>query len=149
MKNTLRTITQLTVCLVLALGLSARADDKKPEITGTWKSSFTNQNGDIRESTFKLKADGEKLTGTVTGRNNDTAIEEGKIKGDEISFSVTREMNGNKVTTKYSGKLTGDVIKGKSESERDGQTRSRDWEAKRQAAAPTAKEAAPAKEAAK
>jgi hypothetical protein len=29
------------------------------------------------------------------------------------------------------GKLSGDTIKGKSESERDGQVQSRDWEAKR------------------
>src|SRR5690242_7296585 len=33
-------------------------------------------------------------------------------------------------TTKYDGKVTGDTIKGKMEFERDGETRSRDWEAK-------------------
>jgi hypothetical protein len=30
----------------------------------------------------------------VSGRNNDTAIEQGKITGDEISFQVTREFSG-------------------------------------------------------
>ena len=33
--------------------------------------------------------------------------------------------------TSYSGKVSGDTIKGKAESERDGKTQSRDWEAKR------------------
>ena len=47
---------------------------------------------------------------------------------------MTREFNGNKFTTKYAGKISGDTIKGKAESERDGQARSRDWEAKREAA---------------
>jgi hypothetical protein len=134
MKRTLKIIVQLVACFALLAAVNVNAQDKKPEITGTWKSSFTNQDGAVRESTIKLKAEGEKLTGTVSGRNNDTAIEEGKVKGDEISFKVTREFNGNKMTTKYSGKVAGDSIKGKSETERDGQTRSRDWVAKREAA---------------
>lgn len=125
----------LAAGLAVAAAITVNAQDKKLEITGTWKSSFTNQDGQVRESTIKLKAEGEKLTGTISGRNNDTPIEEGKIKNDEISFKVTREFNGNKFVTKYSGKVSGDTIKGKSESERDGQTRSRDWVAKREAAA--------------
>ena len=134
MQRTLKSFLPLTICLALLISLAARAEDKKPEITGTWKSSFTNQNGQVRESVFKLKAEGEKLTGTVSGRQNDTAIEQGKIKGEEISFQVTREFNGNKMVIKYTGKVGGDTIKGKSESERDGQPQKRDWEAKREAA---------------
>ena len=93
---------------------------------------MTTQGGQTRETTLKLKLDGEKLTGSVSGRNGDTAIEDAKIKGEEISFSVTREFNGNKFTAKYNGKLSGDSIKGKVETERDGEKRSRDWEAKRE-----------------
>jgi hypothetical protein len=121
----------LTACLALTFALSANAAD----VTGTWKSSFTNQNGQVRETTFKLKAEGEKVTGTVSGRNNDTEIGDGKIKGDELSFQVVREFNGNTMTNKYSGKLSGDTISGKSESQRDGQPQSRDWMAKREAEA--------------
>ena len=135
MQRTLKSIIQLAVCLTLTLGFTASAQDKKTDVTGTWKSSFTNQNSQVRESTFKLKVEGDKLTGTVSGRNNDTAIEEGKVKGDEISFQVTREMNGNKVTTKYTGKVSGDTIKGKTESQRDGQSQKREWVAKKEPAA--------------
>lgn len=144
MQKTIKSILQLTACLALTLALNVNAEDKKIDLTGTWKSSFTNQNGQARETIFKLKAEGEKLTGTVSGRNNDTAIEEGKIKGEEVSFQVTREFNGNKMVIKYTGKVSGDTITGKSESQRDGQPTSRDWVAKREAAA---KE--PAKEPAK
>jgi hypothetical protein len=55
------------------------------------------------------------------------------VKDAEISFAVTREWNGNKMTAKYSGKIEGDTIKGKIETERDGNVRSREWEAKREA----------------
>jgi len=145
MHKSIKSVLQLSACLALTLAFTASAADKKSDVTGTWKSSFTNQqNGQVRESTFKLKAEGEKLTGTVSGRNNDTAIEEGKITGDEVSFQVTREFNGNKMVIKYSGKLSGDTITGKSETERDGQPQKRDWVAKREA---EAKE--PAKEPAK
>jgi len=81
----------------------------------------------------KLKLDGDKLTGSISGRQNDTNIEDGKLSGDDISFKVTREINGNKMVMKYSGKIDGDSIKGKIESERDGQPTSRDWNAKRAA----------------
>jgi len=124
---------QLSVCLLLTLAATANAEDKKADPNGTWKWSFTGQNGQARETTMKLKLEGEKLTGTVSGRNGDTAIENANLKGEEISFSVTREFNGNKMTSKYNGKLSGDSIKGKIETERDGEARSRDWEAKREA----------------
>jgi len=139
MQRTIKSIIQLSACLALTIGFMARAEDKKIDLTGTWKSSVTNQNDQVRETVFKLKAEGDKLTGTISGRNNDTAIEEGKIKGEEISFQVTREFNGNKMVIKYTGKVSGDTITGKSESERDGQTRSRDWVAKREAAKDSAK----------
>lgn len=110
---------------------AARADDK-PNPTGTWKWSVTTANGQTRESTLKLKLEGDKLTGTMLGRNNqETPIEDAKYKDGQISFKVTRERNGQKFTTKYSGKVSGETIKGKTESERGGQTQSRDWEAKR------------------
>ena len=58
-------------------------------------------------------------------------IEDATFKDGEVSFKVTRERNGQKFTTKYTGKVSGDTIKGKAESERNGQTNSRDWEAAR------------------
>jgi hypothetical protein len=100
--------------------------------TGTWKWSVT-FNDQTREQTLKLKLEGDKLTGSMLGRNNtETAIEDGSFKDNVVSFSVTRERNGQKFTTKYSGTVSGDEIKGKIESERDGKTNSRDWTAKRE-----------------
>jgi len=124
--------------LILGLALmgmvaQAQAADKA-DPTGTWKWSVT-FNDQTRESTLKLKLEGDKLTGTMLGRNNsETAIENATFKDGQVSFSVTRERNNQKFTTKYSGKLEGDVIKGKSESERNGEKQSRDWEAKREKA---------------
>jgi len=134
-----KSLTYLTLS-VLALGaLSAfAAEDKKSDPSGTWTWSTPGRNGgEPRKSSMKLKADGDKVTGTISapgrdGAATETPITNGKIKGDEVTFDVTREIQGNKMTQKYSGKVAGDTIKGKVETERDGNTRSRDWEAKRE-----------------
>jgi hypothetical protein len=100
--------------------------------TGTWKWE-TSFGGKTRENTLKLKLEGDKLTGAMLGRDNqEIAIDNATFKDDKVSFTITREFNNNKFTTKYNGVVKGDTITGKSETERDGQTQSRDWEAKRQ-----------------
>jgi hypothetical protein len=133
MQRLITSLTQLAACLLFVAAFTVTADDKKVDPTGTWKWSAAGQNGQTRESTLKLKLDGDKLTGTISGRGGDTAIEQAKLSGEDISFQVTREINGNKVTAKYHGKVSGNTIKGKMETERDGQPRSRDWEAKKEA----------------
>jgi hypothetical protein len=101
--------------------------------TGTWKWISTNRtSGQVNETTLKLKAEGGKLSGAFVGRNgNETAIDDGVLKGNEVAFSVTRERNGNKTTTKYQGVLAGDAIKGKINGNWGGEDRSFDWDAKR------------------
>ena len=64
--------------------------------------------------------------------DQETPIQDAKYKDGDVSFTVVREFNGNKMTSKYTGKVIADVIKGKMEFERNGETQSRDWEAKRE-----------------
>jgi hypothetical protein len=119
------------VLALVGLTGAARADDK-PNPTGTWKWKFE-INGQEREFTLKLKLEGDKLTGAMVGRDgNETAIEDAKYKDGEVSFKVTRERNGNKITSKYSGKISGDKFKAKSETEVNGETRKREFEAIRE-----------------
>jgi hypothetical protein len=125
-----RVVAIALVLTFVALAGLARADDK-PNPTGTWKWKIS-INGQDMERTIKLKLDGDKLTGAYVGRDNtETPIEDATYKDGEVSFKVTRERNGQKFTTKYSGKVSGDTLKGKTESERNGQAQSRDWEATR------------------
>ena len=124
-----RLLTTVAVLALLGLASAARAAD---DPTGTWKWSVTFGDNTI-ESTLKLKLDGDKLTGVYVGRNNtETPIEDATFKDNKVNFKVVREFNNQKITIKYSGTLSGDSIKGKSEFDRDGQAQSRDWEAKRQ-----------------
>ncbi len=116
------------VVLAVAIAATTIATFAAENPTGKWKWSFTTQQGQTFETTLTLKLDGDKLVGTVTGRSGtETAIDDAKLDSDTVSFSVTRDRQGQKFTTKYSGKISGDTIKGKSTSDRG----ERDWEAKR------------------
>ena len=125
----------ITACFLLLATVSTQAQEtaKKADPTGTWTWSTPGRDGgEARESTLKLKMEGDKLTGAIVGRQgNETKIENAKLSGDEISFDVTREFNGNSRTMKYKGKISGDTITGKISVERDGNTNERDWTAKR------------------
>ena len=114
----------------------APATPAAKDATGTWTWQVEGRDGAKRDISLTLKQDGEKLTGSISmgGRGGPAEISDGTIKNGELSFKVVRKFNDNEVVTKYSGKLEGDVIKGKSEMERNGQTRTTEFEAKRAAA---------------
>jgi hypothetical protein len=80
------------------------------DVSGKWSYEMAGRNGNTMTSNLTLKADGDKLTGTVSGRGGDTEITDGKIDGDNVSFVVVREFNGNKITQNYKGKVDGDTI---------------------------------------
>jgi hypothetical protein len=125
--------------LISGVLTQVRAADAKVDPTGTYVwTSQGRGGGPERTNTLALKLEGDKLTGKLTapgrGGAEPTAVEikEAKISGADISFSVTREFNGNSVTSKYSGKFADGAIKGKIDTDRNGEVQSRDWEAKKQ-----------------
>jgi len=92
---------------LLALAATAAAAD----ISGTWKGTADTPNGPV-ERTFIFKVDGNKLTGeTTSSMFGKSVIEDGKIDGDNISFTITVSFQGNEAKVLYKGKVTGDEIK--------------------------------------
>ena len=95
------------ILFLLVAAMTAFAAD----VTGKWVAQVPGRNGQTREVTFNLKVDGASLTGTVSGRGGDNPIADGKVDGDNISFTQTLEYNGNSVKLIYKGKISGDEIK--------------------------------------
>ncbi len=102
----LRTVFLAALLLVAGLVSAAWAAD----VTGKWVAQVPGREGQTRETTFNLKGDGDKLTGTISGRQGDTPISDGKISGDDISFTVVRNFQGNDIKLLYKGKVKGDEI---------------------------------------
>jgi hypothetical protein len=97
----------LAISLLSLLTLAASAAD----VNGAWTAQIPGRQGQTMESTITLKTDGEKLTGAIASPRGERPIENGKISGDELSFSQTLEFGGNKVVLLYKGKVAGDEIK--------------------------------------
>src|SRR5207253_1131196 len=121
------------ILVPLFLGLLGSSSAPKPEpatdLTGTWTWAMQRQNGGGREVTAKLKQQGDKVTGTVSGTGfgggGETEIADGTIKDGVITFKVVRTRNGQDSVSVYSGELQGDAIKGKAEIEMRGQKMTR------------------------
>jgi len=78
--------------------------------TGKWSFETQGRNGP-QTVTLTLKASGDALSGSISGgRGGPVDISDGKVAGDDITFSVVREFQGNSFTTKYKGKVSGDSI---------------------------------------
>lgn len=113
------------VAVLAALATVGQAAD----VAGKWVAQVPGRGGETRETTFTFKADGENLTGTVSGRQGDVALTDGKLKDDALSFNVAMSFQGNDVKFVYKGKVSGDEIQ--FTRQREGSERSQEFTAKR------------------
>jgi len=110
--------------MALLAGIASAAD-----ITGNWKAT-ADFDGNAIERTFTFKVDGNKLTGeTTSSMLGKSTIEDGKVDGDNVSFSIKANFEGNEMKLTYKGKVNskGDELKLTSESPQG----SIEWNAKR------------------
>ncbi len=119
-----RVFVSLAALLLVFVVVASAADP-----TGTWKAQVPGRDGNTREMTIVLKAEGAKLTGTISGRGGDQPISDGKVDGDNISFAVVMNFGGNEVKILYTGKVAGDEIK--FTSQREGSDQKREFTAKK------------------
>jgi hypothetical protein len=87
----------LGVLLLTGFALAANID-------GKWSGKIAGMDMQID---FKFKAEGNKLTGFHIVNGAETAIENGKIDGNNISFSVKLDMG----KFEHKGVISGDEIK--------------------------------------
>jgi hypothetical protein len=108
-------ILAATVCM--AMSLVAMAAD----VSGKWSAQVPGRGGQMADVTFTFKAAGSDLTGSMTGfQGAEIPISEGKVNGDNISFSTTIERNGNTIKQTFTGTVKGDEIQMKRDGGRGG-----------------------------
>jgi hypothetical protein len=98
-------IRSIAFGLVAALAaLPVLADN----VDGQWAASVESPQGNI-DLTIDLKADGEKLAGTISaGPMGTMPISEGVVKGADVSFKLTIDAGGMPLVILYKGKVAGD-----------------------------------------
>lgn len=81
------------------------------DVTGTWKGTSEGPNGTM-ERTFVFKQDGAKLTGeAISPMFGKSAIENGKVEGEKLSFQLKVKFQDNEMTISYAGEVKGDELK--------------------------------------
>ena len=103
------------------------------DVSGAYKAEMPGRDGNTQTITINLKADGSNLTGSITTPRGDNPISDGKVDGDNVSFSQKMSRNGNDMVIKYKGKVDGNTIKfTRSMATPDGQERKTEFTAKKQ-----------------
>lgn len=93
--------------LVFAMGtVAALAAD----FNGKWTADVQGRNGNTQTITFDFHVDGSALTGKVTTPRGESDITDGKVDGDNISFTQVMSRNGNDFKISYTGHADGDTI---------------------------------------
>jgi hypothetical protein len=77
------------------------------DLNGRWEGKIAPGGGEEMTIAFIFKVDGEALTGSVEGPMGSMPIANGKITGDDFSFSI--DFNGNAMPHK--GTISGDTVK--------------------------------------
>ena len=110
MARFIRASVLATFCVVCGLAHAA-------DVSGTWTASFDTQVG-AQTYTYTFKVDGAALTGTAKGNLiTDSALSDGKVDGDKITFVEKGTYMGMPLTFNYSGELVGEEIRFKRELE--------------------------------
>ena len=78
-------------------------------VDGEWKINLTTPLGQ-QERTLTLSANGNELTGTMGGPAGANAIQEGRVDGNAVSWSVFAPQLGANVA--FSGTVDGDRMSG-------------------------------------
>lgn len=81
------------------------------DLNGSWLGKVKTPDGNEIDVTYNFKVNGDKLTGAVVTQWGESPIVDGKIKGDEYSFT----QHFNDMQFMHSGKVSGDSIYAKIE----------------------------------
>ena len=97
--------------LVLALASLRGAAQAKVDVTGKWAGNVETSAG-AGAPNFTFKQDGEKLTGHYVGTFGEADLT-GTVKGTDIKFTFSVDVQGTKLDETYTGTVDKDSMKGK------------------------------------
>ena len=106
----MKTLRLLFAAALAAVSVvTALATDATP--AGTWKWTANGPQGPV-EIQARLEARDGAVTGVIITPGGELPISEGTFKDGTVNYIVVREIHGEKLRVKYSGKLEGDTLTG-------------------------------------
>jgi hypothetical protein len=80
-------------------------------VVGTWDVTIESPQGK-RDAMLVIKQDGGKLAGAMKSQAGERPLDSIALKGDEITFAMTRNVQGQDMVFTYKGKVEKDSMKG-------------------------------------
>ncbi|HKJ92868.1 MAG TPA: hypothetical protein VJ957_06855 [Longimicrobiales bacterium] len=112
--RSIRIAAASVLALVLALAMhtpAAAQTAKAVNVAGKWEITSETPRG-ASTMTLTLAQDGATVTGTATMRRGDVAIKDGKVDGNNLSFTVTFGGGERTFEMQYKATVDGDTMKG-------------------------------------
>src|SRR5580698_9602102 len=102
-------ITPMKIFVALSMFLSTLAVAE--DLTGRWVATETTPNGQKRETTVALIAEGSSLKGFIANARSTMLIVDGRVDGATVSLTIVRESNGVEKRVECSAVVSGDELK--------------------------------------
>jgi hypothetical protein len=106
----MKTLIRKTVLIAAVLLVSAQLSAQSTNVTGDWAFTVTTDQGS-GNPTITFKQDGEKLTGKYVGQLGNADLT-GTVKGNEITFNFTVDVQGQQAPVTYKGTVEKNTMKG-------------------------------------
>jgi SAM-dependent methyltransferase len=81
------------------------------KVAGSWRWRMSTTTGD-REYTLRLDQTFQEIRGKVTMQGREVPITKPRLEGNQLNFSFNEDMNKQKVSMRFNGRISGDTIKG-------------------------------------
>jgi len=95
------------IVLAIFAALSVVSVFAAADITGKWTAAFDTQIGE-QKYTYTFQVKGSELTGTAASELATTAIKNGKVDGDTVTFVEPLDFMGMVLEITYTGKIVSD-----------------------------------------
>ena len=104
-------VTFILIVLALSVAAARPRAFQSASVVGSWDVTIDSPQGQ-RTVLMVIKKDGEKFTGAMKSPQGERPLDSVAVKGDEITFVMTRQVQGQDMVITYKGKIAKDSMKG-------------------------------------
>ena len=101
----------LSTAFVLLVITSSVVPAQSANVVGSWDITIESPQGK-RDSMLVIKQDGGKLTGAMKSPRGERPLDSVKVEGNDITFTMTANVQGQDMVFTYKGKVEKDSMKG-------------------------------------
>jgi hypothetical protein len=104
-------VTFILTVVALSVSVARSPGFQGASVVGSWDVTIDSPQGQ-RTVVMVIKKDGEKLSGAMKSQAGERPLDSVAVKGDEITFVMTRPVGGQDMVITYKGKVAKDSMKG-------------------------------------